>query len=107
MTITKMSAFCSPVVFVLQGITAPDPEYDFLDDVFFDSPPVSPASSPFPPSSPSATFFDAPSSLRPIAERSKRSEGNCLFYNSILCEVFLVLNYCRSTMVTIGFFDQI
>ena len=64
------------LVCLFQGGATPDAEYDYVDDVFFDSPPVSPTSLVY---TPSTTFFDAPSTLQTIAERSKLSEGNYLF----------------------------
>lgn len=66
-----------------EGLVTPEPEYDYVDDVFFDSPPVSSPVSPLPPYTPSTTFFDAPSTLQTIAERSMLSEGGSIDSQSL------------------------
>lgn len=82
----------------LQGFVTPETEYDYVDDVFFDNPPVSPPGSP--PYTPSSTFFDAPSSLHPIAERSKLSEGNNLFYYGVQDAVSSGSYACKLMMLS-------
>ncbi|KAI0217013.1 Inactive rhomboid protein 1 [Lamellibrachia satsuma] len=74
------------VPLTINGFVTPETEYDYVDDVFFDNPPVSPPGSP--PYTPSSTFFDAPSSLHPIAERSKLSEGESVGSQTPRLETF-------------------